>query len=62
MIESHFLQGFERSFLSHGLDDFLFAEQNLEETQLGLDLLVFLIFLLHGGAIFFLTDSVGSRK
>lgn len=49
-------------FLSHSLGDFLFAEQDLQETELGLDLFIFLIFLLHGGAILFLTDSVGKHK
>lgn len=48
--------------LSHGLCDFLFAEQDLQEAELGLDLLVFLIFLPHGGAILLLTDPDGENK
>lgn len=49
-------------FLSHGSGDFLFAEEDLQQAKFGLELFVFLVFLLLRSTILFLADSVGKHK
>lgn len=49
-------------YLSHGFGDFLFAEEDLQQAEFGLQLFVLLVFLLHWRAILFLADSVGKHS
>lgn len=44
--------------LSHGFSHFLFAEEDLQEAELSLELFVLLVLQLHGRAVFFLADPV----